>query len=650
MQLKPINMKKIFILILPFTISIYTLKAQSVQLNESFVATNTLVGWYIQNNSNPIGSSTWGQGNGTVFPAYSGNPNDYAVANYNCGSGVSDISCFLVTPTLSLMNGGVLQFATRTASNPAQFADHLEVRLGLTTSSTSIGSQATDVGAFTTILQDINPGLTATGYPGSWTVYTTTLTNITGTVAGRIAFRYQVTNGGPSGTNSNYIGLDDVMYTTAPACPPAPVIVSPNNVTICPGGTVNLAATGAQNYTWSTSSNSSSILVSPSNSTVYSVTGSNSTGCPGVATATVWVGPPPTLTVTPSETVCPGQNVFLSASGASTYSWSTGSTSSVISFVVSSSSVFVVTGSNGPGCSDTKSISVTPQSSFLIVSNQSLTACPGQPTILGAGGATSYNWSTGSTSSSVVITPTADATYFVTGTNNGCNETQYIFVKVDPNLFAPNFTVCAGMSATLVASGASSYSWSTGSTASNVVVSPTATAIYTITGTSGSCSQTKTVSVSIGNNLSVNCNQVCIGTSVLLSGYGASSYTWQPINDFNQSVITTPTAPTVYTLTGKSGTCTGTSLIQVSWCAGVHEVSLVNESVRVYPNPFGTEVTIQDAYGDVKMVNALGQTVLTTKIDGTAKINTEELNKGIYFIIITNAESAKRKVIRVIKD
>jgi len=49
------------------------------------------------------------------------------------------------------------------------------------------------------------------GYPDAWTRYEA---NIDFTGAGRIAFRYFVTDGGPSGSNSNYIGIDTVEVTS----------------------------------------------------------------------------------------------------------------------------------------------------------------------------------------------------------------------------------------------------------------------------------------------------------------------------------------------------------------------------------------------------------------------------------------------------
>ncbi len=642
-------MRKIYILFLILFVSASSLRSQVVQLNEVFTSPATLSGWSIQNKSNPIGPDTWAQGIGTVFPAYSGAQNDYYYANLNSmGTTFGNISNFLITPTVSLMNGGILKFATRVQANPTTFPDHLEVRMSYGVGTGAIPNNDFSVGTFTVTLTDINPALTSTGYPGTWTVYTKTLTGITGTLAGRFAFRYQVFDGGPNGTNSDYIGLDDVNYTTAPPCPAAPVVISPNTTTICAGGSVTLVATGATNYTWSTTSNSSSIAVSPGSTTIYTLTGTNPTGCPGVTTATVTIGPPPVVSVS-NVTACPGSFASIIASGASTYTWSNGSTASSITVVANTSTVFTVTGFNGPTCSDTKTVSLT-TNTFLTVSNATVTACPSQPTILGAGGASTYTWNTGATTPSIVITPTANGTYTVTGSNAGCNESKIVNVVIDPNLFAPSFTTCAGTAATLIAMGATTYSWNTGATSAMIIVTPTANTVYTITGTSGACSQSKTVSVTLGTNLSVNCTQTCVGTSLLLSAYGASSYTWQPINDFNASVIVTPTATTIYTLTGKSGTCTGSKTILVTFCAGVDEHTLMNESIRVYPNPFKDEITIKDAYGDVILMNMVGQVILNAKVEEKLVISTEALTPGIYFLIINNSKTIERKIIKVIKN
>jgi hypothetical protein len=642
-------MKKFFTLILTFFTGICAVNAQTVLLNETFVAPSTLNGWYIQNNSNPNGTQSWSQGTGTVFPAFSGGPNDYVTSGFACTLGQGNISCFLVTPTLNLTNGGVFQFATRTFSNPAQYPDHLEVRLGLTTSSTTIGSTTLDVGAFTTILQNINPGLTATGYPGTWTVYSTTLSSITGTQVGRFAFRYVVPDGGSAGSNSEYIGLDDVKYT-APNCPTAPVVINPASTTVCAGGSVTFTGSGATTYTWTGGPQGTTYSVAPSSTSVYTLSGTNPGGCPGVATCTVVIGPPPNVSVT-NATVCAQQNATITASGASTYSWSNGGTSSsiVVPAQTGSTVTYTVTGFNGPTCSNTKTVSIY-SNTFLTVPSNTVTTCPNQLILLSANGASSYSWSTGQTTQSIAVTPTANGVYVVIGTNGSCSESRQIWLTIDPDLYAPSHTVCAGVSATLVATGAQTYSWSNGSTSSITVVSPTANTVYNITGSSGACSITKTVSVTIGNDLSVGALQKCIGLSTLLQGYGANSYTWQPINDFNPSVLVNPTGPTVYTLTGTSGTCTGTRTLQITWCASVKEFEEINESIHVYPNPFGTEVTIKDAHGTVKLMNLMGQVIFTTEVDGSTTLNTESLQAGVYFIIVTDPGSNSRKVIKVIKN
>ena len=78
--------------------------------------------------------------------------------------------------------------------------------------SSNVGSTATNVGDFTTLLLDINPTYTTTGYPNVWTNFVVTVSGLGGPITGRLAFRYFVENGGPSGANSDYIGIDTVQY------------------------------------------------------------------------------------------------------------------------------------------------------------------------------------------------------------------------------------------------------------------------------------------------------------------------------------------------------------------------------------------------------------------------------------------------------
>ena len=83
--------------------------------------------------------------------------------------------------------------------------------------SSNLGVTANDVGDFTTLLLDINPTLTTTGYPSTWTQFSATVTGLGGPTTGRFAFRYFTPNGGPSGANSDYIGIDTVNIVPEPA-------------------------------------------------------------------------------------------------------------------------------------------------------------------------------------------------------------------------------------------------------------------------------------------------------------------------------------------------------------------------------------------------------------------------------------------------
>ncbi len=184
----------------------------AVAIDEGFndITTLTGAGWFMKNNSAPIGTTNWFQGSDTVFPAYDGGATAYIGANFNNTAGAGVISNWLLTPEISLTNGTTVSFWTRTSST-SQWADRLQVRVSTAGASTNVGSSATSVGDFTSLVLEINEVENPTGYPNAWTQYTATLSGIPGGTTGRIAFRYYVSDGGPGGNGSNYIGIDRVQ-------------------------------------------------------------------------------------------------------------------------------------------------------------------------------------------------------------------------------------------------------------------------------------------------------------------------------------------------------------------------------------------------------------------------------------------------------
>ncbi len=194
-------------------------------LNEGFDDITTLVaaGWLVGNHSNPLGTTDWFQGNDQVFTAYDGSATSYIGANFNNTSGAGTISNWLVSPQITFNPGSTASFYTRTATGAA-FADRLEVRLCTTGACTNFGSGDSDAGDFTTVLLTINPNLATgadatgvNGYPDVWTKFD--LSGLPSSGSGRIAFRYYVTDAGPDGSNSNFIGLDRVVVDNGTAVP-----------------------------------------------------------------------------------------------------------------------------------------------------------------------------------------------------------------------------------------------------------------------------------------------------------------------------------------------------------------------------------------------------------------------------------------------
>ncbi len=194
----------------------------SQAINENFQDVPALFtsGWAQQNLSTPIGTlPNWVQGNTAVFPANSLPDTSYIAANYNSVTGANTISNWLFAPNRTFNNGDIITFYTRTVASPT-YADNLQVRLSTNGSSVNAGTTNTSVGDFTNLLLEINPTLVASSYPNVWTQYTITLSGLAGPTSGRIAFRYFVTNGGPSGANSDYIGIDNFVYTPAGSSAP----------------------------------------------------------------------------------------------------------------------------------------------------------------------------------------------------------------------------------------------------------------------------------------------------------------------------------------------------------------------------------------------------------------------------------------------
>ena len=326
----------------------------------------------------------------------------------------------------------------------------------------------------------------------------------------------------------------------------------------------------------------------------YTLNGITSDGASHTITAYFTYAPSCSMTITymapascvscnatagPTSTICQGESVQLTATGGVTYSWSptTGLSNPNISNPIaspSSTTTYTVTTTDSQGCTASASvlITVTPSPSLTVTASPQ-NICVGQNSILTANGASTYSWSTGASTASITVTPTNTTTYSVTGYNGSCSSSATVVVNVSTNLNvtinANPPSVCIGGTSVLTASGASTYSWSTGGSTASITVTPTTTTTYTVTGSSGvGCSNTATVTVTVGSSPTISITaappSICIGSTSVLTANGSSTYSWST-GGSTSSITVTPTTTTTYTVTGSSGVgCSGTATVSVT--------------------------------------------------------------------------------------
>jgi gliding motility-associated-like protein len=225
---------------------------------------------------------------------------------------------------------------------------------------------------------------------------------------------------------------------TFPFCSGCPVSLTASPDTICPGQSSTLVASGANSYVWAPSATLSatsgaSVTATPLVTTTYTVTGTTGP-CTESSTITVTVNNSFSISATASPTVvCPGNSSTLTGLGAASWNWSNGlGTNSTVTVSPASTTTYSVTGSDGT-CSAFAAVTVTVAGNpTLSVQAQPDSVCAGSSITLSASGASSYLWSPGNLSGNpVTVIPTANTTYFVTGTSSaGCTGTGSVSVIV----------------------------------------------------------------------------------------------------------------------------------------------------------------------------------------------------------------------------
>lgn len=357
--------------------------------------------------------------------------------------------------------------------------------------------------------------------------------------------------------------------------------------TICAGRTATLSVNSNvtnPTYVWNPGgATTSSIIVSPSVTTVYSVatSGTNAAGTPTVITnsGTVTVNTVPNFTVGTNSPVCQGSPVTFTATAAlGNYTWTGPPINSVTALGSltlpnangNMTGTYTVTGKTAQGCTVSATTSVTVIQTGTVTVVPTTTVCQGSPVLLTSStvpAATTYSWSGPSSYTSAVQNPTItnsqpsqSGTYSVTAAftvgsktcvkTNTCSVTVYAMPTVT---LTSNSFVCQGAMLNLTSTpGLASYTW-TGPPALNQVTpsntitlpnaEPTMAGDYTVTAKSAQgCVSTATTTVGViatGSIAVVPTTTVCENETVFLTAGStpvATVYNWSGPNGYASSV------------------------------------------------------------------------------------------------------------------
>lgn len=275
--------------------------------------------------------------------------------------------------------------------------------------------------------------------------------------------------------------------------------------------------------------------------------------------------------------------------------------------------------------------------------------CAGQPATLTASGSFNYMWSNGSSNAVQTVTPQLTTVYTVSNQTFPCFSTvSTITIVVNPlppiTIVPSPSALCLGQTATLTASGASTYSWSGGQQTTTISVSPLTNSNYVVSGTSvQGCIASQTLALAVLPLPSINASPLsptlCAGSAITLSASGASSYLWKPGNATSSAVSVSPSGTGNYTVIGTDANgCSNQSVVNivVQPCTGIEKNAGLEGKLILYPNPSQGAVTVRFEVGGEKEIlvfNALGSiiTKISTRAD-VENIDLTEAGKGIYFI------------------
>jgi hypothetical protein len=235
-----------------------------------------------------------------------------------------------------------------------------------------------------------------------------------------------------------YLAWDDLSITIPCSLNSPTLHLLAPMTPVCQGMPATLQAGGANTYTWSNGVEGSVNVVTPLTHSTYIVYGRDTlSGCSTSAAINVSITPSPVVgAIASNYSVCSGQSSTLSATGANSYYWSSGTSGPVSVVSPTISTTYQVAGTNSAGCTASAQVMVQVSAPPIIIAKASNSLiCQGEAVQLTVSGADTYLWLASnlySTASLINLTPQSSTIYTVTGTTlNGCSVTSQVVVVVE---------------------------------------------------------------------------------------------------------------------------------------------------------------------------------------------------------------------------
>jgi hypothetical protein len=250
------------------------------------------------------------------------------------------------------------------------------------------------------------------------------------------------------------------------------------------------------------------------------------------------------------------------------------------------------------GCtaSLSQAVSVSPSPTIYVVTDKSSVCSGSSANLTGLGGVT-YTWSNGALTNGTTVSPTANTSYTVLGSNAlGCTSqaVQMINVNSLPTVGANTSSsdICVSEVANLTATGALTYQW------------------------------------------------ISSSSSIVYQG---------------ASISVSPNTTTTFTLTGTdaNGCSNSTTLVQnVNECVGINKFTASANGVSIFPNPTSGDLTIEthtSTMKNIEVVDLSGRVVLSANgSEETFTMNMSSFANGVYYVKIQS--NSTTDVVKIVKN